>query len=258
MAIYISVISHGHYEIINELSCLSLLSSEFNIIIKSNKPNDVFGDWIDKPNVHWIDEQYGYGFGKNNNLVFNYCKLELGMKSEDYFIVLNPDVIINSSELEKLVHMMTEHKIMLSSINLFKDEAFSSHDNSIRRFPSATQFFSSFMGMGNSSIIDKRKLAAPTYVDWAAGSFLAFRAQHYEKLNGFDESYFMYCEDIDICYRSYLSGVRVLYYPEIKAIHLAKHANRHFLSKHFYWHVRSVVKYLLRKYFINNPNSTFI
>ena len=46
---------------------------------------------------------------------------------------------------------------------------------------------------------------------------------YYRQLNGFDERYFMYCEDIDICYRSCkIHGKRVMYFPNIKAVHLSK------------------------------------
>lgn len=252
MAIYISVVSHGHSDLINKLLCLSSLSDDLNIVIKSNKPDDFFNDWIRRKNYHWINEQYGNGFGHNNNIVFNFCKSKLGMLDKDYFIVLNPDVIIESDEIEKLINLMMQNKSKLAAINLYKDNDYTIYDNSIRRFPSMVNFGMSFIGLGNTSILEKCELLEPAYVDWAAGSFLAFSAEHYETLGGFDEKYFMYCEDIDICYRSHLVGEKVLYFPNIKARHLAMHNNRYFFSKHFYWHVKSVFRFLLRKMGIVN------
>ncbi|EGR3506856.1 glycosyl transferase family 2, partial [Vibrio parahaemolyticus] len=75
--------------------------------------------------------------------------------------------------------------------------------------------------------------------------FIAIKAIHYKKLNGFDENYFMYCEDIDLCYRSKQEGESVLYLPNISAIHFAAHNNRKLLSKHFYWHLKSVFRFLI-------------
>ena len=247
MNIFISVISHGHSELINKLECLSELSEGFNVVVKSNKPKDCFDDIKLKSNFHWLDGDYGLGFGHNNNIVYEYCRKSLGMVSEDCFVVLNPDVIIKADDILTLVEKMDANFCKISAINLFKDDNKSIHDNSIRNFPSFSQFAQSFLGLGNSAIIDKSQLKTPSYVDWAAGSFLAFKASHYYDLNGFDENYFMYCEDIDICYRSQLLGERVLYFPEIKAIHLAKHANRKLMSKHLYWHVKSVIRYLITK-----------
>ena len=56
MNIYISVVSHGHDELIKELGCLKLLSEKFNIIIKSNKPNDNFDELVTCKKIHWIDD----------------------------------------------------------------------------------------------------------------------------------------------------------------------------------------------------------
>lgn len=256
MTIYISVISHGHSELINQLSCLSSLSSSFKIVIKSNKSKDVFGVWVNKPNFSWIDEGYGLGFGHNNNVVFEYCRSKLGMSADDYFVVLNPDVVIASEQIEMLINCMKIGSVKLSAINLFKDADNIVYDNNIRRFPTLVEFSKSFMGLGNSAVIDKHKVTSQISVDWAAGSFLAFKASHYAELNGFDENYFMYCEDIDICYRSYLIGERVTYFPKIKALHLGKHANRNFFSKHFYWHLKSVLRFLFTKVGLTKSRSS--
>lgn len=256
MTIYISIISHGHSGLINQLSCLPLLSSGFKIVIKSNKSKDVFDDWINESNFSWIDDSYGLGFGHNNNVVFEYCRSKLGMSADDYFVVLNPDVVIESEKVEMLIKCMEIGGIKLSSINLFKDADNIVYDNNIRRFPTFVQFLKSFMGFGNSAVIDKNKVTSQLSVDWAAGSFLAFKVSHYAELNGFDENYFMYCEDIDICYRSYLIGERVTYFPEIKALHLAKHANRKIFSRHFYWHLKSVLRFLFTKVGLTKSRSS--
>ncbi|MDE1220613.1 glycosyltransferase family 2 protein [Vibrio aestuarianus] len=217
------------------------------MVVKSNKPGDLFESLNNKHNFHQIDGSYGCGFGENNNIVFDYCCSVLGMKEDDYFIVLNPDVIIKPCMIKILIEYMERDRINLAAINLFKDEAEEVYDNSIRQFPSLLQFVKSFLGFNNDSLLDKNQLTSSIEVDWAAGSFLAFRASHYKALKGFDEKYFMYCEDIDICYRSCLVGERVTYFPDVKAIHLAKHENRKLFSKHFYWHVSSVFRFFFGK-----------
>ena len=247
MAVFISVVSHGHSSIIQELNCLNKLCEDFIVVIKSNKTGDDFRDLANSDNVYWIDEAYGMGFGKNNNLVFSFCQKELEMKEEDFFVIFNPDVDMEASELSKLLRLMDNEKSKVSAINLYKDKQQKEYDNSIRTFPSLIQFAKSFLGFGNDSILDKSKISESTEVDWAAGSFLAFTADHYRSLGGFDESYFMYCEDIDICFRSKRAGESVVYYPQVKASHLAKHSSRNLFSKHFYWHVTSVLRFMFLK-----------
>jgi hypothetical protein len=256
MNVYISVISHGHSELINELSCLSDLSNHFKVVVKSNKPNDCFRQLALNPNFHWLDNRYGCGFGHNNNIVFEYCQSELSMSDNDVFIVLNPDVIITVDSVKRLLSEMYNKEIKISAINLFKNKELTEFDNSIRHFPSLKQFVKSFLGLGNCSIIDKNKLTMLCSIDWAAGSFLAFKALHYKILGGFDEKYFMYCEDIDLCYRSNKIKVPVTYHPNIVAIHLAQHANRKIFSRHFYWHVSSVFRFLLSKLGMTKPSSS--
>lgn len=247
MTIYISVVSHRHADLIQELSCLSSLCQDFYVVVKSNVPNESFDELTSYDKFHWLNEQYGCGFGHNNNIVFDFCKTVLCMSESDYFVILNPDVVITTSQLYELIELMKQNKTPIAAINLFKDKDSQVYDNSVRNFPSLLQFTKSFLGYQNSSILDKSKITKPCNVDWAAGSFLAVKAGHYSELGGFDEKYFMYCEDIDICYRSAQMGHPVTFYPQIKALHLAKHANRKLFSKHFYWHVSSVIRFLLTK-----------
>lgn len=247
MKLFISVVSHNHSKIINDLNCLAALSDRIQVIVKSNTPNDDFSELSARDNVHWINSHYGLGFGANNNFVHSYILENLNMNDDDYFLVLNPDVFVDECSLLKLISRMSEDNLVLSTINLYKDDSMTVSDDSIRRFPTFLQFFRSFLGGGNTSIIDKSELAEPSRVDWAAGSFLCFSSGHYKKLSGFDENYYMYCEDIDICYRSYLLGNPVVYMPDLKAVHFAAHANRNLFSKHFYWHVKSALRFLLLK-----------
>lgn len=64
---------------------------------------------------------------------------------------------------------------------------------------------------------------------------------------GFDERYYMYCEDIDLCYRLKLKKIKLVYLPQFKAIHLAMHENRKILSKAFRWHVSNAIYFIIKK-----------
>ncbi|NOI68633.1 glycosyltransferase family 2 protein [Vibrio sp. 99-8-1] len=247
MKIFLSMVSHGHGELINELGLLNELSDDFVLIIKSNKEGDEFLNYIGFDNFHWIDEQYYSGFGRNNNLIFDYCKSYLNMESKDYFIVINPDVVVYSDMLNELLLIIKSLSPNLAAINLYKDELFKEYDNSIRKFPRLKDFVLSYFKLGNETLIDKSSIKKPVDVDWAAGSFLVFKSCHYSLLNGFNENYFMYCEDIDICYRSNKLGVPVVYLPNIKARHLGQHSNRKLFSRHFFWHISSMIRFLLSK-----------
>ena len=247
MSTYISVVSHGHGDLIKKLSCLSELSKLFTVVVKLNKPEEAFTQYLKNNNIEYIDESalYGLGFGHNNNIVFNYCKDQLSMKKNDYFLVFNPDVVSDVNTIKYLVSSMIEKNILISGVNLFKNDSYTIPDNSVRKFPTLIQFIKSFLGFKNKTIIDKSLINKNEQVDWVAGSFIGFKTSYYEELRGFDEKYFMYCEDVDICFRSKLLGNPVTFFPDVKMQHLAQHANRKLFSKHFYWHVTSVMRFLL-------------
>ncbi|EFG7988722.1 glycosyltransferase family 2 protein [Escherichia coli] len=248
MKIFISIVSHGHGDLIKRINCLAELNKldKVTVIIKNNIKDLILIDYVKKAGIKIIDKQYGLGFGENNNVNFLYCKNHLGMEDDDIFIVMNPDVCLTESELLKLLTSLEDKKILIATINLIKDVG--QYDPSIRNFPSLATFFSSFVLKKNKTIIDKTNINKRCFVEWAAGSFIIFRASYYFYLEGFNERYFMYCEDIDICYRSACVGNKVLFIPDIYAIHLAKHANRKLFSKHFYWHFINACRFIISKH----------
>ncbi|MEP9271228.1 glycosyltransferase family 2 protein [Enterobacter hormaechei] len=247
--IYLSVVSHGHLDIIRSLDSLPQLAKDddFKICIKDNLNSHELHDYCKSNNIDYITTNEMLGFGANNNVIYEYYSNEI--KEDDYFVILNPDVKVDSTTLKKAIDKMALQHINLATINLFRNEELTIYDNSIRKFPSLIDFVKSYMIGKNTTIIDKSKIHQPEYVDWAAGSFLIFKSDLFKKLKGFNETYFMYCEDIDICWRANKHySERVLYYPDLMGIHYAQFSNRRFFSKHFFWHVKSIVTFLTYKY----------
>lgn len=252
MKVVIAVISHGHEDIIRNLNCLEKLSLEesFEVIIKNNK-GDSEGGYLqhlaNNSNITVIDEVPGLGFGANNNFIFNWAKRNLSLTDEDWFLCLNPDVSIEATTIKEAVIFGSKSEQPLMTINLLKDVDRSISDYNIRNFPRLFDFVLGFLGKNNKSKVDKSRIDSPTYVDWAAGSFLLFKVGLYRQINGFDEAYFMYCEDIDICLRARIKNqVKVMYLPSLTALHTVGHENRKLLSRHFIWFLTSMMRYLVR------------
>ncbi|MHA0727121.1 glycosyltransferase family protein [Escherichia coli] len=238
--IYISIVSHNHGELIKNLDCIKNLSQEFIVVIKNNCYDEVLLDYLKDSNAYLINEEYNKGFGYNNNVVFSYCRLQLNMQPSDYFIVLNPDLVIKNSSIKELVNKMHCSNVKAATINLYLDDKLHDYDYSVRHFPRLYDFILSLVLGKNKTKIDKSIITNPTEVDWCAGSFMALSSHVYQSIQGFDTGYFMYCEDIDLCFRLKKKNIGIIYYPEITGIHKAQHKNRSFFSKHFIWHVKSV------------------
>ena len=65
----------------------------------------------------------------------------------------------------------------------------------------------------------ERGRRGPRVVDWVYGTFMAVRRDAFRQLGGFDESYFLYGEDLDLCHRAAAHGLRTLHVPEARAVH---------------------------------------
>jgi len=249
--IYISIVSHGNDEDIITNANLREINSLDNtiVIIRDNISSSVLKSYCIENGFSYSASKATLGFGANNNINFKVA-LSLGMKKTDWFILFNPDLNISSSMIKRLVSTLPEFSNQIFAINLYFDEQFSVMENSLRKFPTFQSFFNLFKRTSLTQTYDKKSLANGAFVDWAAASFLVFKAGLYKKLNGFDESYFMYYEDVDICYRANkVYGQQVCYLKNIKAVHQGGYKNRKLFSQHFRWYFISLIRFLLKSTF---------
>lgn len=239
---FISVVSHGHGNLIINLGTLKSLATEHSIILTDNIGENNLKMYCIQHGIHYILNEYRKGFGDNNNQNYKFAVSNINMTDADYFLVLNPDVVISTESLLLAQENMMVKNAQLATINLYKSE--NEFDGNVRNFPVIKDFIESYLFRKNRTIIDKNEIYEQCYVDWASGSFLIFKSELYNKISGFDTNYFMYCEDLDICRRAHsYANQKVLYINNVKALHIAAHNNRKLFSKHFLWHVKSVLRY---------------
>ncbi|UXI00539.1 glycosyltransferase [Photobacterium sp. TY1-4] len=242
--LFISIVSHNNDDLIIANHALCQIASEHQVVIKSNTPaTAALKKHCINYNIVLIDKDHGLGFGENNNYVFKYCRNHLNMNLRDLFLVHNPDLVIEKSALNQYVETSQHYPTSISAINLYKDSAFTTSDDSIKTFPRLLTPILARIKNQRADTYNKREINTHTVIDWAAGSCLLIPVTLYEKLNGFDERYFMYFEDVDLARRCKKNGYSVVYLPEIKAIHYASYKNRKILSKNFLWYLRSFLRY---------------
>lgn len=247
MTVFISIVNHSHDAMIVANPTLPILAKNFTTIIKSNtRATPALTEFCREHDIHLLHGSNAKGFGANNNEVFQYVKSHLNPTDKDFFLLLNPDVEIKVESMSNLIQQAIEYQADISAINLYTDTTLINYDNSIRRYPSLLSPLKSLVGIPRSDIYDKSKIDKPTRIEWAAGSFLLFTVHSFEFLKGFDERYFMYFEDADICTRANKHKLNVYYFPKIKAVHFASHQNRRLLSKHFIWYLQSSLRYQIR------------
>ena len=168
------------------------------------------------PEVMFIENDDNPGFAKANNQAIHQCKGE-------YILLLNPDTVIGEDCLRNLCHFMDENQQagaagvkMLNARGAFLPE-------SKRSFPSPWVSFCKLFGLSNLFPRSPRFAAYSLpylnpdkqhQVDVLAGAFMFLRHKALKKAGLFDESFFMYGEDIDLSYRIVLGGYRNYYFPE--------------------------------------------
>ena len=239
------MISHNNTsDIINKLRPYTISSDKVCIVIRDNLPCKALEQYCASHHIVYIPNAKPCGFGKNNNDNFQYCSDTLGMQGDDVFAVVNPDITISESTLIQMSEIMSDQDAKICAPNLFKDQSFSILDSSIRYFPSFTNFISSFIFKSSKTIISREKITEPQSIDWASGACMLFNARLYDEIGGFDPSYFLYCEDIDICWRAlHLKGEKILYIPSAKAIHSGHRSSRMSINRYLYWHIMSVFRF---------------
>lgn len=237
--IFISVVSHEDEDlVIHNLSKINLCQTAVFItvgIIDNVGRNEDLKQFALRNGHHFYCDRIQRGYGANHNLNFNLLKPDQG----DYFLVLNPDVCLVDVVWDTLL-LKVDRAVGITGVKVYESldkSIFSSH---ARQFPALLDPFVSLLFHKKLFEMEFNK---SRYVDWIGGAFMCFTAECYRKLGGFDEKYFMYYEDIDICQRAKRLGYKVYYNASQHIVHEARREGRSIFSRHFIWNLQSMIKY---------------
>jgi len=178
------------------------------------------------------------GFGANHNNAFR-------LISGDYFCVLNPDIRLHKDPFEKLLNCLHHTKAALAGPLVLHPNG--SVEDSARRFP--TPFRIARKIVSREQGLDYHIGSQPMSPDWIAGMFMLFPTAVFRDLGGFDERYFLYYEDVDICARLRLAGRNIVLCPNVQVMHAARresHGNRQYLR----WHIASILRFFCSAVFL--------
>lgn len=247
--IYIAIVSHGHYEYIEKNKELLKIAEINNVtvIIKDNIKESTLENYAKVNNIEYVTTHETLGFGENNNFIFNYAKKSLNAKNEDWFIILNPDVLITNEEFKKLMVSLNTQDGVFFAPNLYKTDELVESENSVRYFPKLVNLFNPFLLKPINLPYNKNTLNEGDAVEWASGAFLCIKCSAFELVNGFDENYFMYYEDVDLCYRLNKANIALRFLKEVSAVHKGEYKNRSIFSKHFLWYLNSLIRFMFTK-----------
>ena len=173
------------------------------------------------PWVRVIASARNLGFAAGNNLAARHAQGR-------HLLLLNPDALPEPGALRRGLELMDRHpQVGLAGGELRGADG--ARQPSARMFPTLRDEFFTLSGLA-ARHPDNRLFArldrrwadpeAPALVDWIPGAFVFIPAAVWARLGGFDERFFMYDEEVDLCRRLRDAGLQVHYWPELKAMHI--------------------------------------
>ena len=244
--IHVSVVSHGQCGITAQLlqdiqnHCRDM---SLQVTVTLNIPEtlcfdpDRFGF-----SVHLLRNIQPQGFSANHNAAFHHARQNYPCR---YFCVVNPDIRFSSNPFSELLDCLKDSRVGIVAPLVLNAQG--EVEDSARRFPTPLGILAKALGKAHRSdyAID-RSTAAP---DWVAGMFMLIPVETYHRIGGFDERYFLYYEDVDLCARLRLAGYNVRLCPAAQVVHEARRQS-HREWRYLKWHVTSALRFFTSKAFI--------
>ena len=213
-----------HYQVKDLLrNCILSIQKYFQgfdyeiIVVDNNSPNPEWKVLIDEfDKVNFIELKENLGFSKANNI---------GVKSakSEYVYILNPDTEIEGNYFKEILDFADAQQ-NFGALGLRMHDAKGNFlPESKRSVPALINSFEKlFTKLNNDSKTYYRNDVAETdiaEVEVMTGANLLMKKSVYEEVGGFDERYFMYGEDIDLCFTILRNGYKNFYYGKYSILH---------------------------------------
>jgi GT2 family glycosyltransferase len=232
----VSIVNTNNRELL--LACLdSLRGSEADVVVLDNASEDGSAAAVRErfPRVRVIEQDFRAGFGANHNTVIRATESR-------YVYVLNEDTTSSDWGFRRMVEFLDANPRLgaLGPRLVYPDGR---HQPSAWRFPSPTVALLGLPTLGRLGV-EQSTGSRPRGVDWLMGAALLLRRGALDEVGLFDEAFFLYSEEIDLCLRLLRHGWRACYFPEVTVVHHesqfsaeipTRRINEMWRSRHRYW-----------------------
>ncbi|RLC35941.1 glycosyltransferase family 2 protein [Candidatus Falkowbacteria bacterium] len=209
--------------------------NNYEIIVVDNNSQDNSREFLENNfgnKIKLINNKTNKGFGAGNN---RGARTAMG----EYLFFLNSDTLINNDIFKQIENYLINNKevgILAPELKL-KDGC--RQPDVFGRFPNIKNTIFNKLSV-NATCNDQD-------IDWVSGAALVIRKNLFAQLKGFDENFFMYFEDIDLCKRIKELGYKIMVLPEISVVHLGGASFSDFnKKKKFYYQSQD---YYFKKYY---------
>lgn len=201
--------------------CVEPLAShdDLHVIVVDNaSPDDSLAAVADLP-VERIQRDVNDGFGSG-------CNVGWQAGTAPYVLFLNPDARLDLGVIETLREALDAAAAGVAAPRIVDEDG--RLEWSLRRYPSVASIYGQAVfahrfapraRWADEVVRDEAAYRAQAVHDWASGACLLTRRDLLESVGGFDEGFFLYCEEVDLCHRIADRGAPVLYVPEALCTH---------------------------------------
>jgi GT2 family glycosyltransferase len=219
----------------------NLNSCRIKIIVIDNNSNDMPNRIIDHcPGIQLIENEKNIGFG-------NAINYGLKLSVSKYLVLINPDALLPDRSFYYIIQYIDENpEIAIAGPKILDWDG--SIQGSARRHPTIwTAFFgrkSPLTKFFPNNPITKKEFICfngvkdnPQSVDWVSGACMIIRSEAVRQVGGFDNRFFMYWEDADLCKRLKEQGWEISYFPKAQVYHyIGKSSNTCQLLSIYHFH----------------------
>jgi hypothetical protein len=220
------------------------------IIVCDNASTDGTADWVAAhyPQARLTRLETNTGFAHANNFAAQKARGR-------HLLLLNPDTWVDSDLATALVSFMDAHPQAGASAPRIVNPDGSLQPGAMRTLPTLETLF--YEQTGLSRLFPRsRRLGRYTMTWWdhndlreveqPAGACLAIRREAFERIGGFDEGYFMYYEDVELCRALLAAGWKIYFLPEVCVYHIGNQSASQAVAKNFPQFYRSMYRYFRR------------
>lgn len=236
--ISISIVSHQQGALVAALlpDIAAHCAMPLEVILTLNKPETLPFDATSFPfPVKVVNNATPKGFGANHNAAF-------ALAGAAFYCVLNPDIRIGHDPWLPLIALLADETVGVVGPLIINRAG--SIEDSARRFPTPAGILKK--AWAGSPSLEYCTGATVFYPDWIAGMFMVFRAETFRAAGGFDEGYFLYYEDVDLCWRLQRRQLRTALLPAVRAIHDARRSSHRNL-RYLLWHGKSMLRFFAKR-----------
>jgi len=214
---------------------------EKKLYLIDNSKTDVLKKHFEHPEIEYVFVSKNIGFGSGHNLIIKKI-------SSDFHLILNPDIEFSETVIPEL-----KAQLSLDQNASFISPKVLNSDKSLqfvcRKHPTVFDLINRKLKISKNKLqknqYQHKSLEESFYPEFIHGCFMLFKTKDFVDLLGFDERYFLYMEDADLCKKIIKSGKKALYCPKVEIIHHHQKGSSK-STKLFFIHTFSAIKYFLK------------